>query len=113
MTGCAPPAPTKAFVEQAARLHNQALVPTVATDTDLTEYFQIVGQRLMDGAHAAAPPGSVSLRGACSRLLISPMSMATGTRTDPNAISCHRTLRVFAAAAWCGAARRGARWSGG
>jgi hypothetical protein len=55
MTGCAPPAPTKAFVEQAARLHNEALAPVAATDTDLSEYFQIVGRRLMDGAHAAAP----------------------------------------------------------
>lgn len=55
ITGCAPPAPTKAFVEQAARLHNEALAPVAATDTDLSEYFQILGQRLMDGAHAAAP----------------------------------------------------------
>jgi predicted Zn-dependent protease len=55
LTGCAPPAPTKAFVEQAARLHNEALAPVAATDTDLNEYFQILGQRLMDGAHSAAP----------------------------------------------------------
>jgi hypothetical protein len=53
--GCAPPAPTKAFVEQAARLHTEALAPTAATDADLAEYFQVLGRRLMDGAHAAAP----------------------------------------------------------
>jgi hypothetical protein len=55
MTGCSPPAPTRAFVEQAARLHNEALAPAAATDTDLSEYFQILGRRLMDGAHSAAP----------------------------------------------------------
>jgi hypothetical protein len=55
LTGCAPPAPTKAFVDQASRLHAEALAPTVAAQTDLREYFHILGRRLMDGAHAAAP----------------------------------------------------------
>ncbi len=53
--GCAPPAPTREFVQQAARLHDGALAPAVARDADLREYIQAVGQRLSDGAHAAAP----------------------------------------------------------
>jgi hypothetical protein len=53
-TGCAGPRAKKEFVEQARRLH-QAVAPAVVSDTDLAEYVQVVGDRLMEGARGAAP----------------------------------------------------------
>ena len=55
LVGCSPPAPTREFVQQANRLHQVALGGAIPLDSDLNEYFQTVGRRLMDGAHAAAP----------------------------------------------------------
>jgi hypothetical protein len=52
--GCAGPRAKREFVEQAQRFH-QAVAPAATRDTDLAEYVQVVGERLMEGARAAAP----------------------------------------------------------
>ena len=53
--GCAGPRPSRAFVEQARRLHADALVSAVGRAPDLAEYVQLVGERLVAGAREAAP----------------------------------------------------------
>ena len=53
--GCHGPRPAKAFVEQARRLHSDALVSAVSRDPSLSEYVQLLGDRLMAGAREAAP----------------------------------------------------------
>jgi predicted Zn-dependent protease len=53
--GCSGPKPARAFVDQAGQLHSDALVSGVARDVDLSEYVQLVGDRLMEGARDAAP----------------------------------------------------------
>jgi predicted Zn-dependent protease len=55
LSGCNGPRPARAFVEQARRLHTDALVSAVAQEGDLNEYVQMVGDRLMGGAREAAP----------------------------------------------------------
>src|SRR5215218_5207623 len=52
--GCAGPRAKREFVEQAQRFH-QTVAPAVTRDGDLAEYVQVVGDRLMEGARAAAP----------------------------------------------------------
>jgi predicted Zn-dependent protease len=42
-------------VQQAQRLHTDALVSAVSTDANLNDYVQLVGERLLAGAKAAAP----------------------------------------------------------
>ena len=54
-TGCRGPRPARAFVEQARRLHTDALVSAVAREPDLSEYVQLLGSRLVAGARDAAP----------------------------------------------------------
>jgi predicted Zn-dependent protease len=53
--GCGGPRPSRAFVEQARRLHDDALVSAVGRAPDLAEYVQLVGERLVAGAREAAP----------------------------------------------------------
>ena len=53
--GCGGPRPSRAFVEQARRLHSDALVSAVGSAPDLAEYVQLVGERLVAGAREAAP----------------------------------------------------------
>ena len=53
--GCAGPRAKPQFVQQAQRLHEQAIGPAVARDGDLADYVQAVGERLLEGARAAAP----------------------------------------------------------
>jgi predicted Zn-dependent protease len=53
--GCHGPRPSRAFVEQARRLHSDALVSAVSRDPDLAEYVQLLGERLVAGAREAAP----------------------------------------------------------
>jgi predicted Zn-dependent protease len=53
--GCNGPRPSRVFVEQARRLHGDALVSAVSRDPDLAEYVQLVGERLVAGAREAAP----------------------------------------------------------
>ena len=53
--GCQGPRPSKAFVEQARKLHADALVSAVDRQPELSEYVQLLGDRLMAGARAAAP----------------------------------------------------------
>lgn len=53
--GCAGPAPSAQFVEQAQRLHAGALAAAVTTDADLREYVQLVGKRVGDAARALDP----------------------------------------------------------
>jgi len=55
-TGCQGPRPAKAFVDQARRLHTDALVSAVdRQQPELAEYVQMLGDRLMAGAREAAP----------------------------------------------------------
>lgn len=56
--GCNAPRPARAFVEQAQRLHTDALVSAVAREPDLNEYVQLLGERLIEGAREAAPEKS-------------------------------------------------------
>jgi predicted Zn-dependent protease len=49
--GCGAPSPGSKFVDQAERLHREAFAPAVTTDSDLREYVQLVGKRVMDAAH--------------------------------------------------------------
>jgi hypothetical protein len=53
--GCAGPAPSAAFVEQAERLHGSALATETITDPDAHDYVQLVGKRIADAAHAIDP----------------------------------------------------------
>lgn len=53
--GCAAPRPAPNFVEQADRLHDKALASTVVVDTDLNDYLQEVGHRIVHAAKVAAP----------------------------------------------------------
>ena len=53
--GCRGPRPARAFVEQARRLHADALVSAVSRQPDLAEYVQLIGDRLVAGAREAAP----------------------------------------------------------
>jgi predicted Zn-dependent protease len=54
--GCQGPKPARAFVDQARRLHADALVSAVdRRQPDLAEYVQLLGERLMEGARDAAP----------------------------------------------------------
>ena len=48
--GCGAPAPGTQFVEQANRLHREALGAAVNPDADLRDYVQLVGKRVMDAA---------------------------------------------------------------
>jgi len=52
--GCAP-APARQFVDQADRLHDGALAAAVVHDRDLTEYVQLIGERLTEAAQDAIP----------------------------------------------------------
>ena len=54
-SGCRGPRPARAFVEQARRLHGDALVSAVTREPDLAEYVQFIGDRLVAGAREAAP----------------------------------------------------------
>jgi predicted Zn-dependent protease len=54
-TGCQGPRPARAFVDQARRLHTDALVSAVDRQPDLAEYVQLLGDRLREGARQAAP----------------------------------------------------------
>lgn len=54
-SGCFGPAPAAEYVTQAQRLHDGALASAVASDADLRDYVQLVGQRLIDGAKSAEP----------------------------------------------------------
>ena len=55
-SGCSTgPAPDRAFVQQADRLHEQALAPAVVRDPLLAEYVQAVGDRLAEAAKQAVP----------------------------------------------------------
>jgi len=49
-SGCGAPAPSSQFVDQADRLHREALSAAGASDSDLRDYVQLVGKRLMDAA---------------------------------------------------------------
>ena len=53
--GCNRPRPAQAFVQQARRLHVDALASAVCREGDLGEYVQLVGDRLVAGAREAAP----------------------------------------------------------
>jgi hypothetical protein len=53
--GCGAPAPASKFVEQADRLHREALTSAVVSDADLRDYVQLVGKRLADAAREADP----------------------------------------------------------
>ena len=53
--GCAGPRARSEFVQQAQRLHDAALAPALTRDADLALYIQMVGERLVNGARAAAP----------------------------------------------------------
>lgn len=54
-SGCFGPAPAAEYVLQAQRLHEGALASAVASDPDLRDYVQLVGQRLIDAAHVRDP----------------------------------------------------------
>ena len=56
--GCNAPRPARVFVEQAQRLHADALVSAVSRQPDLNEYVQLLGERLVAGAREAAPEKS-------------------------------------------------------
>ena len=45
------PAPARTFVDQADRLHDQALASAMLRQRDLNEYVQLLGDRLSDAAH--------------------------------------------------------------
>lgn len=54
--GCAPDrAPAARFIEQADRLHTDALASTITPDDDLNDYVQLIGKRLEDAAQDIAP----------------------------------------------------------
>jgi len=55
--GCQTPAPPPpaVFLAQAERLHDGALMTTVVLDADLTDYLQLVGDRVAEAAHQVAP----------------------------------------------------------
>jgi predicted Zn-dependent protease len=54
-TGCAGPSPAGEFVQQADRLHDEALGSAVVSDAYVGRYVQEVGRRLMDAAQVAEP----------------------------------------------------------
>lgn len=54
-TGCFGPAPAAQFVQQAQRLHDGALHAAVTANTDLRDYVQLVGKRLIDAGRSAEP----------------------------------------------------------
>ena len=54
-TGCAGPRARSEFVQQAQRLHDASLTPALTRDADLALYVQMVGDRLLEAARAAAP----------------------------------------------------------
>jgi predicted Zn-dependent protease len=59
--GCASsPAPAQDFVAQAQRLHDSALSQTIIPDSDLEDYIQQVGQRIIAAAREAAPDKTAS-----------------------------------------------------
>ncbi len=54
--GCqSAPSPAAEFVQQAERLHTESLQTAVAGDTELNEYFGLLGMRVVAGATAADP----------------------------------------------------------
>jgi hypothetical protein len=53
--GCAGPRAKTEFVQQAQRLHDASLAPAMTHDADLSLYVQMVGERLVEAARAAAP----------------------------------------------------------
>jgi len=53
--GCAGPRAKTEYVQQAQRLHDVALSPALTHDADLALYVQMVGDRLIEAARAAAP----------------------------------------------------------
>ena len=53
--GCAGPRAKREFVQQADRLHQSVLAPANTPDAELADYVQTVGDRLLEGARAAAP----------------------------------------------------------
>ncbi len=55
LQGCQAPAPPSKFLEQADRLHEQALGQTVLTDPELADYIQQVADRIANAAHDVAP----------------------------------------------------------
>jgi predicted Zn-dependent protease len=55
VTGCQPTAPAAKFIDQADRLHRGALASTVVADSDLNEYVQEVGDRVVAAARVVAP----------------------------------------------------------
>jgi predicted Zn-dependent protease len=59
LAGCATaPAPAQEFIAQANRLHDDALSQTIIANTDLEDYIQQVGTRIIEGARQAAPDKS-------------------------------------------------------
>src|SRR5205823_9531029 len=53
--GCAGPAPAAQFLQQADRLHDDALASAVSHDDFLNRYVQEVGRRIVRAAQAAVP----------------------------------------------------------
>ena len=54
-SGCGGPVPEARFVQQADRLHREALASAVTTDPDLGEYVQEIGKRVIDAAKVVVP----------------------------------------------------------
>lgn len=78
--GCAARrAPEGAFVEQAERLHSLVLKDAVTGDTDLNEYVQLVGRRLVDAARKEAPGKAAAFRDMRFHLVYSPVVNAFPT----------------------------------
>ncbi|HXE53992.1 MAG TPA: M48 family metalloprotease, partial [Tepidisphaeraceae bacterium] len=53
--GCLGPAPATQFVQQAQRLHDESLASAVTSNTDLRDYVQLVGKRIIEAARAVEP----------------------------------------------------------
>ena len=54
-TGCFGPAPAAQYVQQAQRLHDEALASAASANSDLRDYVQLVGKRIIDAAAAVDP----------------------------------------------------------
>jgi len=60
-TGCASsPAPAQTFVAQAQRLHDDALAQTIIPPSDVEDYIQEIGHRIITAAREAAPDKTAS-----------------------------------------------------
>ena len=55
LTGCQAEPPAAKFIEQSDRLHNEAFASTVIADTDLSEYVQLVADRIAQAAAEVEP----------------------------------------------------------